>query len=711
MRNRIVVVLACAVVSGLALTNPARAQDPSPIPIRRVVLYKHGVGYFERSGPAKSGVPVELRFRAGQMNDVLKSLTTIMRGGGHVSAIAYDSTKTIDRLLGEFSFDLRKDEGLPGLLRQLRGSRLDLQVGSQTVSGSLLAVEKRMEGPPENRIETYRITVMTDGLGIQSFNLADVQSVKFKEEALNKDLARYAEILSSTHKRDEKIVRIQADADGDLFAAYTVEVPVWKASYRVVLDEKKQPLLQGWAIVDNTEEEDWNNVQLSLVSGLPVSFVMNLYDPRYKRRPAIEIEEEVSVNPQTHEESLERKPASAPAEKAAALGYVGDGGGRTAKRRGGAANASSGKAGDRDKLKDASGFEDDATASELSMTAADMREQLEQQSAQTIASEVGDLFEYKIDHPITIQRNRSAMIPIVNSTFEGERVSIYNPAMRKDNPLAALKMKNSTGLTLEGGPLTILEGATYAGEAIMTTTKANEERFISYAVDLGVKIAMESQSQPERVHLVQIYRGNLFTHYKLVTTTTYTIANKDDQPRKVYLEHSKKPDWNLRDTTAPVETTEHLYRFLVEVKAGETVKFPVKEEHAESSTYGLSNMTDENLQLFIQQRILNDDVGKVLRKVLDLKGQISSLDQQMARSAQGKAQIFQDQERLRQNMTSLRDNADERSLRAKYVKKLEEGEARIAALDEAFAALQSQRVDVQKQLDDLLANYGTEYRP
>jgi hypothetical protein len=691
-------ILGLAVLASILCSSPARADEPSPLPIRRVVLYKHGVGYFERQGPAKAGTPVELRFRVGQMNDVLKSLTTLVRGG-HVSAIAYDSTKTIDRLLSEFSFDLRRDDGLPGLLRQLRGSRLELQVGSTTVHGTLLSVEKRTEGSPDKAIESYRITVMADSGSIQSFNLADVQGLKFDDEALNKDLARYAEILSSTHKRDEKIVRIQTDADGELFASYTVEVPVWKASYRVVLDAEKKPLLQGWAIVDNTEEEDWKDVRLSLVSGLPVSFVMNLYDPRYKRRPTVEIEEEVSVNPQTHEESLERA-AAAPA--AAPSGFAGGGRGK---------RPLGGKAEMKDKAQADDDMDEGKKLEAIGYTSGELRQQLEQQSAQTVASEVGDLFQYEIDHPITIPRNRSALIPIVNSPIEGERVSIYNPTMRKDNPLAALKMKNSTGLTLEGGPLTILEGAMYAGEAIMTTTKANEDRFISYAVDLGVKIAMESQSEPERVNLVQIYRGTLFTHYKLVTTTTYTIANKDDQVRKVYLEHVKKPEWTLRDTKAPVETTEHLYRFLVEVKPGETVKFPVKEEHAESSSYGLTNLTDENVEFFIRQRYLNDELGKVLRKVLDLKAQIASLDQQIQRATQTKATIFQDQERLRQNMQSLRDNADERSLRARYVKKLEDGEGKIASLDEQVATLQSQRTDVQKQLDDVLANYGSEYKP
>ncbi len=695
----------------LLLSVPAWADDPQPLPIRRVVLYKHGVGYFERLGPVRASNPVELRFRAGQMNDVLKSLTTWMAAGGGVRAIAYDSTKTTERLLGEFSFDLRRDEGLPGLLRQLRGSRLKLQVGSTAVTGTLLSVERRTQGPPDKLSESYRITVMTDAASIQSLDLAEVQDLKFEDEALNQSLARYSEILSSTHKRDEKLVRIQTDVDGELFTSYSVEVPVWKASYRVVLDEAKRPLLQGWAIVDNTEDEDWNDVRLSLISGLPVSFITNLYDPRYKRRPVVELEEEVAVTPQTHEETLE-KDRSAPAspaerERAKVAQSLLERRATGAKKVGGRGDELKNEASPAADMAAAEGvvsFEDDGSS-------VDLRRQLEEQQAETITQEVGDLFEYKINHPITIPRNRSALIPIVNSAIEGERVSIYNTSMRRENPLSAIKMKNSTGLTLEGGPLTILEANTYAGEALMKTIKAGEERFLSYAVDLAVRIATERQAEPERVHLVQIFRGNMVTHYKQVQSTTYTIANKDDRARKVYVEHPKRQEWTLRDTKVPVETTEHLYRFLVDVPAGETVKLPVKEEHPESTTYGLTNLTTDNLDFFVRHRYLSPDIMGVLRKLVDLKTQLSALDAQIAARSEEKTGIFRDQERLRQNMGSLRDNTDERALRARYVKKLEEGENRIAGLDQEIESLRGRRMELQKQVDEVLTSYGAEYKP
>ena len=270
------------------------------LPIRRVILYKHGVGYFERIGSVEGDATCLLRFKAKDMSDLLKSLTILDLGGGSIRTIAYDSTKTVEQQLGEYTFDLRTTQGLPAILEQMKGSEIALTVGQVQLTGRLLSVEKRTEKTEGGGvIDRYRVSLLLPEGKAKSYDLSDVTQLQFTNPGLQKEMEKYLEILFSQHRRDEKQVQILASGKGkrDLFVSYVQVQPVWKVSYRIVTEKKEKPLLQAWAIVDNVSAEDWDNVELSLVSGLPVSFVQDLYDPIFVRRPEIRVEREIAAGP------------------------------------------------------------------------------------------------------------------------------------------------------------------------------------------------------------------------------------------------------------------------------------------------------------------------------------------------------------------------------------------------------------------------------
>ncbi|MFQ3592979.1 MAG: hypothetical protein SNJ82_07280, partial [Gemmataceae bacterium] len=114
----------------------------SALPITRVVLYKHGVGHFERQGTVEGTAHLALTFRQTEVSDVLKSLTVLDLDGGHISSVSYDSTKPLEQLLAEVALSIPDDGSLVGLLPQIKGVRLAVIEGDRRTEGTLLGLDR-----------------------------------------------------------------------------------------------------------------------------------------------------------------------------------------------------------------------------------------------------------------------------------------------------------------------------------------------------------------------------------------------------------------------------------------------------------------------------------------------------------------------------------------------------------------------------------------
>lgn len=651
------------------------------IAVRKVVLYKSGVGYFEMRGTVKGGEAVRLYFRRNQMNDLLKSLTVLNLSGGKISSIVYDSTKTVKQLLSDYTFNLKRGQGLPQVLRQLQGSEIELMTGSRTTKGTIMGVEKRIAIEDDAEIPTFYLNIMDNKGDLRSFNTDEITAVRFLDKRLNRDIKRYLEILFQRYRRDEKAVTVTASGQGEqeLFVSYVTEVPVWKATYRIVLpgqSEGGKPFLQGWAIVDNVSGDDWNGVQLSLVSGLPISFIQNLYDPIFKKRPVIEIEEEVALAPSIPEAAMRRKKmrkakkVRPPTPRAAAM-----------------------------PMKSLSIAEDLEARRPVEVNLEDRMRDLK---AEVVTREVGDLFEYKIDHPVTIARNQSALVAIVAEEVEGEAIDLYNKKTRAKNPLAAVRLKNTTGLMLEGGPLTVIQGGSYAGDALIKTVRPGEERYITYAVDLGLHVNTKQGSKSERVDRVVINRGVMRIHRGIVETKTYNLDNKDDQTKTVIIEHPYHANWKLLNKEKPLEITDNHMRFEVTAPGQKLTKFTVREMRDSWETIIVTNLTPDDILIFARKRYLNETSQKRLEKIVGLKAEIAGIDRAIRDLKKERGQIFEDQKRLRENLRGLGQTAEEKNLRSRYIKQLDGQETQLETIRDRQKLLQDQRKVKQKELNRLI---------
>ena len=278
------------------------------LPITRVVLYKHGVGYFERQGAVEGDAVLSLVFKQAEVSDVLKSLTVLDLDGGHISSVSYDSTKPLEQLLAEVALSIPDQGSVVGLLPQIKGARVALHSGvADPVEGIILGVDTTEKQTGDGVVKVVLVSILTDAGSVRSFDLHNLASFQLQDQALRRDLDYYLRTQFSAKKKDARTFTFFAQGQGQrtIRLSYTLAAPVWKATYRILLGEEgKPPMIQGWAVVDNTQDEDWENVQLSLIAGLPVSFVHDLYTPRYIRRPEVKVQETTGVLPPEVEEGF-----------------------------------------------------------------------------------------------------------------------------------------------------------------------------------------------------------------------------------------------------------------------------------------------------------------------------------------------------------------------------------------------------------------------
>ena len=688
-------------------------NSQSSLPLRRVILYSNGVAYFERRGTVSGKAEINLSFKQSQVDDVLKSLVVLDLGKGRVGEVSYNSSAPPSARLNEIPFSVEASTGsdatggLAGVLEQLQGARVAITGNNRSATGSILTIGERQIPATEKdkpAIKTHTLVIATESGELQSFDLTEVRGVKLLDEGARQDIAQFADASASARRRDAKTITINSDGEAqrEMVVSYTVAAPIWKTTYRVVLDPAGKPFFQGWAVVDNVGEEDWDKVALSLVSGTPVSFIQQIQKPLYRYRPVIPIPEDLNLDPQVYD----------PETSAVSLGVPGGvpGGvaGRAPQGIGSGIGMGRGDAPPPPPRADlqsqgrnfsmtenATGFTRPSTSVSSALTSGES-------GVETAASgsEVGELFEYRVEQPVTVRRDRSALIPILQTKMEGERVSVYNEAARKDRPMTGIRLKNTSPLTLEGGSLTVLDGDAYAGEALMERLKAGEQRFISFGLDLSTLVTTKFKSERRPVFLVRAQKGIFEAHYYRSEKKTYTLINQTDKKRTVYIEHPLREGWALSsDTQAPASKTVNHYRFRVELEPRETKEFPVNETQALMDSYQISNLSSRDVELFVSSNYIDAAIKAELEKLIELKTKIFQAERRVKTLEEEAEEISNDQKRLRDNIGALKNTAEAKQLVARYIAKAGEQETRLEAIAKEKKAAQA-------ELDRLNAEFG-----
>ena len=197
------------------LTVQLNAQDAVPLPVKKVELYKNGMGYFEHLGAVEDFRNVEIVLPSNRLNDVLKSLTVLDLDGGRIASVNYDSAAPLDRRLAELPFDLLSEPGLVDFLKSIRGAGIQLKTPKDTLSGKLVGAELRSrKTDPETTTNFIQVTLFTDEGEIRLVELESIGAFKLTDPELANDFGRYLDLLNTTHQRDVRHLRIRAEGEG-----------------------------------------------------------------------------------------------------------------------------------------------------------------------------------------------------------------------------------------------------------------------------------------------------------------------------------------------------------------------------------------------------------------------------------------------------------------------------------------------------------------
>lgn len=655
------------------------------LPVREVILYKSGVGYFERQGQLGAGESARLDFKAVEMNDVLKSLIVNDLKGGKVTGLRYDSSLPLDQKLAEFPFKLGDHQSLSAFLDQVKGAAVELKSGAETAAGSVLGARSIAATAQEPARE--QLVLMLGNGELRTYDLTGVSSIRFADPKVQLQLKDYLATVSQSRSLDKRSVYIDSsDAQArEIEARYMIPAPVWKSSYRLVFGEKSEPTLEGWAIVDNTTGDDWTNVRLAVVSGRPVSFVSSLYEPRFLQRPTVDLPEDEAVAPTVYNGAMdlaarpaaglavEASPAAPPPPAPASIVQgVGGGFGRVEQFA-------------RLKRAPAVKYKDDRSTV----------------AVETEGRDLGDLFEYRFANAVTVKKNESAMLPFLQQSLGARKLLIYR-SDNGTNPMSAAEITNSTGKTLDGGPITVFDGNSYSGEALVETLKAGDKRLIDYAVDLGTRITTKFDSTNNLVRQVHLSRGLLTIQYSAEETKTYTIRNVDQKAKTLIVEQPQRDGYKVL-TPKPVETTTNSNRFEAKLAPDSTQKLVVKEEHVFNSETMVSSLGPDVLLDYVQNKSLSEAARTNLSRIASEKNKIAALDREIQQTQTTLNNTISDEQRIRQNIDSLRMVRTQEEQVNKYAAQLAAQETQIAGLRDKISQLQKDRAALQTELEGMIA--------
>jgi Domain of unknown function (DUF4139) len=637
--------LAIVALLGLfAFPTLALAKD---LALKRVMLSSGGLGYFEYEATVDGDATLRLTVSLQQVDDVLKSLVVYDDKGG-VGGLSLPGREPLAQAFKDLPFDQDSLGSPADLLSTLKGAQVSVG-GGRAITGRIVSVQEDTITLNDGKATTKRtrVTLLTDR-GLQQFILEDAENLQFTDQALRDKIGQALLAIQGNRAKEARTLELATRGEGKRMVrvAYIVEVPVWKASYRLTLPgdtTARRAALQGWATVENLSGQDWKDVDLTLVSGRPVAFHQALYDAYYVKRPEVPVEVAGRLMPGIDRGGVEadqRKSLPMPAAPAPAP-Y------RPQQERA-------------------------ATAAPAPPPAA-MAGAVEQTEASDAATQV----VFKFPRPVSVENGRTLSIPIIDRQAPADRLALYQAETVARNPLAAIRLTNDSDSGLPPGIITIYERdkaayVTYVGDARLSGFPVGETRLLAYALDEKITIERDA-AQTDRLASGTIAQGALRLSRIVRQTTTYRIKGPAKEPRQLVVVQRRLPGWTLvKPEVKSVELSEGNYRIPLQLPGGDqTQLFEVVQEQTQQQELRLVDGAADQIRIYAQAREFDAKTREALTKVLQLQGAVADAQRKVTQADGERQQIVQEQARLRDNLSRVPANSD---LQRRYLATLDKQE-------------------------------------
>ncbi len=720
----------------------------APLKLDRVVLYRNGIGYFERVGEVDGDI-LTIKVRKDQINDLLKSLTVVEKKTGRAVSVSMplDPQTWANAALST----LQPGRGnLAEVLDTLRGTEVTLTTTDGTFSGRIVMVEPLEDAPPDAgprgglpiapaRTSDHRVTLL-DGNEMKVVKLSKVKAVKLADGDLAMQFNRTLDASAGEGMFQQVAVsiRLAGASSHELLVSYVTAAPMWKPTYRVVLPKegKGKALLQAWAVVDNTSGEDWTDVSLGLTSGAPIAFRYDLHTPREVPRSDLT---ESGVRKQARavvgETTFEEAPAAPPPPPQAAPvaeATVGDmdeaedgygGGGKRTRsaekdkkeakpnKRAPAAPKTVSRLEASGAIAPGGGYAAaEPAAQEQKRAEIDFESLRRSTLAQARAATVSGQTRFDIESKVTVPEGTSTMVAIVNAEVEGEETFLFRPGGAgfgyESNPYRVVRFRNTTPFVLEPGPISIFAGGSFVGEGLSETVGANTSATIPFAVETGVMVTSTIKDDREEMRLIKMSRGVLEVEQFARRATTYTVkAQTLDKGFNLLIRHSKT-GWNYTLADRPEGTEDLPDAYLVKLAVGSGQRegsLTVTEQTPSKSSISIWDKPAlPLLEKLLAYTDLTPEAKKKLQPVVDKRRELGKLEEQLYGLTEKRNKLDQRSQELRENIRSIEKNTQANAQRQKWTKQLDDFTSEANKIGVQLAELEAKRLDKRIELEDLL---------
>ncbi|MDR0723056.1 MAG: DUF4139 domain-containing protein [Treponema sp.] len=655
-------------------SEEAAMVSQDTLPLRRLTLFSSGLGFFEHQGQITGAAVITLPFKAVEVNDVLKSL--VIGDPASSPTVVYPSEQTLSRTLKSLSIDLSQYSGIAEILDSLKGTAIQVHT-PVSIQGRILGVEYRTSeaAQVQSRGEEPYLSLYTDQ-GIRVISLKEVSGFVFQDPRINTDLNRALDLIMNSRNEDTRNLQIQLPGEGsrEVSLSYVIPTPVWKVSYRLDLSQD-MPLLQGWAMVDNDSDTDWNNLTLALVSSRPVSFIQNLYPPYHLTRPVLPLAIPGIAQATTYDSGWGDSRAEYAEEERAEEASTPLASPQPLRK-------------EKVQILDA----DAVPESNRALTGAVL---------ETPKGQVrGEQFEFTLPKPVSLARQQSTMLPLVEAPVEALKTLVFSGVKALQggpvHPALSAELTNTTGIPLPPGPITVYDGGTYGGDGLFEFFPEQEKRLISYGDELAVT-GYVSQRYSRRISTVTVQQGILKINRKLIYETQYTWKNASSTAKRLVLEHPITRNTILTEPASFDTRTDTLYRFVQTLPAAKEVSSTITEEQALVEQITLTQLSLPSFISYTRNEAIPEQVRSALQQGIELKQAADAAQQVLANLNTQRERLIAEQDRIRRNLEAAGNQTQQGQ---EYLK-------RLLAQDEAIDLLYSRLEEAEKTAQDAQAAYDT----
>ena len=696
MKKFVAVTFAAALLSSSALALAAEKE----IPVDRVILSTSGLANFVHQMDVKDNAKVEFPVRFEQVDDILKSLV-IFDEKGRLGGVTLPGKEPLAQVFKDLPFTQAQLQNPMLLLNAYQGAAVEATGNSATMKGKIVQVKPEVIVTEDGtRVTKHRLSLMTAD-GLRQAVLEDLQSLNFENEKIRGEIARALEAIRENGSAERRMLTVSLPGEGarPVTLSYVVDAPLWKTAYRMVIpeqgDKEQKGLLQGWAIVENMTASDWNNVDMTLVSGNPVTFKQSLYESYYVPREEIPVQVFGRVMPRTDHGAVNVGMAMAELDGAAPMPASAPSAKRS--RAVGASDLM---------MESTADFYDGGSAVPAEQANYGGRGTLAQAANAAESSEATTQVLFRFPDRFTVKSGQSMMLPFVSRDVPMERVSLYQPETHPRHPLASVEIKNDGKTGLPPGVLTLyeesalLKGTSFVGDASLAVVPVGDKRMVSYALDSKMTIDRDFKRASQEGK-VTVSKGIIRAASTNRMETVYTLKAPAKEDRVIVIEHPRMGEYVLIEPKLKdIEMTDTHYRFRVPMKAGESKTLPVIMEHENFSSYSIINLSHKQLVAYASTRgKLDNNARRIFAKLASARAAIDEVDTKVREVERQKQSIFQDQNRVRENLRSLSGTSD---IQQKYLRKLNEQEDEVTKLDVLREKLAAERVQRERALKDMI---------